>query len=174
MIAGDADAVSGAEPALVSFADLYASQYEAMLRLAGALVGRWDVAEELVQDAFVALHRRWDRVSRYDSPVDWLRRVVSNRAISTLRRRATEVRLLGQLARERNPAVEPPSAQHPVWQVVVKLPKRQAQVIALRYVDDLSVAQIASVLQCNENTVRTHLRRARLTIADRLDLEDEQ
>ena len=95
MIAGDADADSSEEPAVVSFAAFYSAQYWPMLRLAGALVGRWDVAEELVQDAFVALHRRWDRVSRYDSPVDWMRRVVSNRAISALRRRATEVRLLG-------------------------------------------------------------------------------
>jgi len=172
MIAGDADAVSSQEPAVVSFDAFYTAQYRPMLRLAGALVGRWDIAEELVQDAFVALHRRWDRVSRYDSPIDWLRRVVSNRAISLLRRRATEVRVLTRLARQRDGSVDPPAAQHPVWAAMAALPKRQAQVMALMFVDDLSVAQVAVVLQCSENTVRTHLRRARLALAERLEVKD--
>ena len=78
----------------------------------GALVGRRDVAEELVQDAFVTLHGRWDRVSRYESPEGWLRRVVINRSMSALRRRAVEVRLLGRLSRLRErPAGIRPTAK---------------------------------------------------------------
>ena len=50
----------------------------------------------------------------------------------------------------------------------------QAQVIALMFVDDLSVAEIAAVLECEENTVRTHLRRARQALAARLSLEVEE
>ena len=61
-----------------------------------------------------------------------------------------------------------------IWQAVAALPKRQAQVIALMFVDDLSVSEIAAVLECEENTVRTHLRRARQSLASRLGLEDEE
>src|SRR5262245_9380437 len=112
-----------------------------MVRLATALVGRRDVAEELVQDAFVALHGRWDRVSRYESPEGWLRRVVINRATSALRRRTVELRLVSRLSRVRERPVDPADADRAIWQAVAALPKRQAQVIALMYVDDLAVSE---------------------------------
>jgi RNA polymerase sigma-70 factor (ECF subfamily) len=159
---------------IVSFPAFYEAEYRAMVRLAAALVGRWDVAEELVQDAFVSLHGRWDQVSRYESPEGWLRRVVLNRSVSALRRRAVEVRLLGRLSRLRERQAELPPVESEIWRAVAALPKRQAQVIALMFVDDLSVSEIASVLECEENTVRTHLRRARQSLATRLSLEVEE
>jgi RNA polymerase sigma-70 factor (ECF subfamily) len=98
----------GAEPGIDwaalaggSFEDFYEAQYRAVVRLAAALVGRWDVAEELVQDAFIALYPRWARISRYEAPDAWLRRVVLNRAVSSLRRRAVEARVTSRLARRR-------------------------------------------------------------------------
>jgi RNA polymerase sigma factor (sigma-70 family) len=159
---------------IVSFPAFYEAEYRPMVRLAVALVGRRDVAEELVQDAFVSLHRRWDQVSKYESPEGWLRRVVMNRSMSALRRRAVEARLLGRLSRLRERHSELPEVEGEIWQAVAALPKRQAQVIALMFVDDLSVSEIAAVLECEENTVRTHLRRARQSLAARLGLEDEQ
>jgi RNA polymerase sigma-70 factor (ECF subfamily) len=158
----------------VSFTEFYEVQYRAVVRLAAAVVGRWDIAEELVQDAFVALHGRWVRVSQYESPEQWLRRVVLNRSLSALRRRAVEVRLLARLSRQRERHVEVPSAEGEIWRAVAALPKRQAQAIALMFVDDLSVGEIASVLECDETTVRTHLRRARQSLAQRLSLEEER
>jgi RNA polymerase sigma-70 factor (ECF subfamily) len=176
MVVDNADAVgSGDDPIrIVSFSAFYEAEYRPMVRLAVALVGRRDVAEELVQDAFVSLHGRWDRVSNYESPEGWLRRVVVNRAMSALRRRAVEVRLLGRLSRLRERHSEVPAVDGEIWQAVAALPKRQAQVIALMFVEDLTVAEIAAVLECEENTVRTHLRRARQSLAARLGLEDEE
>jgi len=175
MVVDDADpAGSRAEPiGSVPFSEFYELQYRAVVRLAVAVVGRRDVAEELVQDAFVALHSRWARVSQYEAPERWLRRVVLNRSVSALRRRALEVRLLTRLARQRERHTEPPSAEGEIWHAVAALPKRQAQVVALMFVDDLSVSDIASVLECDETTVRTHLRRARRSLAQRLSLEEE-
>lgn len=49
-----------------------------------------------------------------------------------------------------------------------RLPKRQIQVIALRYYDQLSLSEIADVLDCSKETVNTHLRRARQTLDRRL------
>jgi RNA polymerase sigma factor (sigma-70 family) len=175
MVVDDADPVGSNDLPIriVSFSAFYEAEYRAMVRLAVALVGRRDVAEELVQDAFVSLHGRWDRVSKYESPEGWLRRVVINRSMSALRRRTVEVRLLGRLSRLRERSSEMPDVEGEIWQAVAALPKRQAQVIALMFVDDLSVTQIAAVLECEENTVRTHLRRARQSLAARLGLEDE-
>jgi RNA polymerase sigma factor (sigma-70 family) len=157
----------------VSFAEFYESQYRSVVRLAAALVGRWDVAEELVQDAFVALHARWERVSQYESPEGWLRRVVLNRSLSALRRRTVEVRLVARLARQRERPAELPLPDGDTWRAVAALPKRQAQVVALRFVDDLGVGEIAAVLGCDESTVRTHLRRATQSLATRLREEDQ-
>jgi len=176
MVVDDADSAgSGDQPVrVVSFPEFYESQYQAVVRLAVALVGRWDLAEELVQDAFVTLHGRWERISQFESPEGWLRRVVLNRSLSALRRRAVEARLLGRLSRQRERTVQLPEPESEIWRVVAALPKRQAQVIALMFVDDLTVSDIASVLECDENTVRTHLRRARQRLATRLNLDEEE
>ena len=157
----------------VSFAEFYETHYRAAVRLSAALVGRWDLAEELVQDAFVAMHARWTQVSQYEVPDAWLRRVVLNRSLSSLRRRTTEMRLIGRLSRQREKHVEMPPPDSEIWKAVAALPKRQAQVVALMFVDDLSAAEIASVLECDENTVRTHYRRARLSLAARFDVHEE-
>jgi len=176
MAVDEAGPVASGDPSvgIVSFPAFYEAEYRAMVRLAVALVGRWDVAEELVQDAFVTLHGRWDQVSTYESPEGWLRRVVLNRSVSVLRRRAVEVRLLGRLSRLRERHAESPQVEGEIWRAVAELPKRQAQVIALMFVEDLTVGEIAAVLECEENTVRTHLRRARQTLATRLSLEHEE
>jgi RNA polymerase sigma-70 factor (ECF subfamily) len=163
----DAELVGG------SFEEFYAAQYAAVVRLAAALVGRWDVAEELVQEAFIALYPRWKRVSRYDAPDAWLRRVVLNRSLSTLRRRAVEARVTARLARHRADAEDLRVGDADVWQAVSELPKRQAQVIALVFLEDRSVAEVASILECGENTVRTHLGRGRRALARRLAVEEE-
>ena len=55
-----------------------------------------------------------------------------------------------------------------IWRAVRSLPKRQAQSIALRFVDGRSINEIAEILDCSENTVKTHLRRAKDTLARRL------
>jgi RNA polymerase sigma-70 factor (ECF subfamily) len=176
MVVDDAGALGSDDLSVTieSFPDFYEAEYRAMVRLAVALVGRRDVAEELVQDAFVALHGRWEQVSRYESPEGWLRRVVVNRSVSALRRRAVEVRLLARLSRIRDRHAEPIEVEDEIWREVAALPKRQAQVIALMFVDDLNVREVAAVLECEENTVRTHLRRARQTLATRLSLEVEE
>jgi RNA polymerase sigma-70 factor (ECF subfamily) len=70
--------------------------------------------------------------------------------------------------------LEVPSDSSHVWEEVRRLPKRQAQVIALRYFDHQQVSQIAHILKCSENTVKTHLLRAKKTLAQRIDQETSQ
>ena len=152
-----------------SFDEFYEQHYAAAVRLATALVGRRAVAEELVQDAFLALFQRWDRISLYESPEGWMRRVVVNRAVSSLRRRTVEARLVLRLGSRREEHAAPAERDLALWRGVAALPKRQAQAVVLTYVDGLGPAEIAEVLGCDESTVRTHLRRAHATLAAQVD-----
>jgi RNA polymerase sigma-70 factor, ECF subfamily len=152
-----------------AFDAFYVAEYPSVVRLLVALCGRRDVAEELTQDAFVAAHQRWHNVGTYERPGAWVRRVAMNRALSSLRRRTTEARLLVRLGRERERLIEMPTNESELWQAVRALPARQAQVIALTFLEDRSVAEVAELLGCDENTVRTHLRRARESLASKLE-----
>jgi RNA polymerase sigma-70 factor, ECF subfamily len=150
-----------------SLDDLYRAEYPQLVRTVMVLTRRRDVAEELVQDAFTAAHRRWETVGRLDRPDAWVRRVALNAAISASRRRATEARLIFRLSRERS-STEWTLRTNEVWEAIRSLPGRQAQVAVLVLVEDRPIAEAALVLDCGEETVRTHLRRARIAIAQRI------
>jgi RNA polymerase sigma-70 factor (ECF subfamily) len=158
----------------VGFEAVYEAERRALLRLAFALTGELGAAEDLTQEAFLRLHQRWGRVSRYDRPGAWVRRVLVNLATSRARRLAVETRTLARLGRERPPAVRLDGEDAEFWAAVRTLPRRQAQAIALHYLDDASTADIAAILGCAEATVRIHLHRGRDTLRDRLRRDEEQ
>jgi DNA-directed RNA polymerase specialized sigma24 family protein len=155
-----------------SFEAFYAREIRAVVGLAVVLSGNGRAAEDLAQEAFLAAYRNWSRVGSYEDPAAWVRRVVSNQAVSRFRRIAAETRALLRLGGESFvvPASDPEAIY--VWREVRRLPTRQAQVIALKYYDQQSISGIAEVLGCSEATVKTHLRRARETLARRLDAGD--
>lgn len=159
--------------AVRSFEDFYAAEYAGVVRLAVALTGRTDLAEELAQESFVAAYRRWSRVAGLDDPAGWVRRVAANRCVSSGRRYVTELRLLTRLRQQRHADQgHEYMADDELWTAVRDLPRRQAQVLALTFAEDRSVADIAALLGCGEETVRTHLRRGRQAVAERLGLSD--
>jgi len=160
------------EPA--SFEDFFRSEYRRVVGLATVLCGRLAIAEELAQDAFVSAYRRWDRVAVYDDPGAWVRRVAVNLATSSLRRRAREARALARLARRRQVEALPVDVDDDFWRAVRALPRRQAQCVALRYLEDRTVDEIASVLGIATPTVRVHLHAARSTLAARIGEELDQ
>jgi RNA polymerase sigma-70 factor (ECF subfamily) len=83
-----------------------------------------------------------------------------------------EARALARLAARREPALDPlPASNADFWRAVRALPHRQAQAVALYYLEDLSIEQTARVLDCAEGTVRAHLAKARRTLAHRLRLD---
>lgn len=84
------------------------------------------------------------------------------------------MKALARLAgfRDENPLLpELPSEAEEFWSHVRRLPKRQAQVIALHYLEDLPVAEIAEILECAPGTVKVHLHKGRQKLADRLGVE---
>ena len=156
-----------------TFEEFYAREFPAVVGLAFALSGSRTGSEDLAQEAFLAAHRDWDRVGGFERPDVWVRRVVSNKSMSMFRRRYAEARAMARLAlgtATTMPEISADGAEF--WAAVRSLPRRQAQVIALRYMEDRPVAEIAEILGTAEGTVRKHLHDGRQTLSRRLRLEE--
>ena len=150
------------------FEAFYEREYHRVVGFAYAVAGSWEAAEDATQEAFLRAHRQWERVGRYDQPGAWVRRVAADLAVSAFRRRLAEARALVRLAARRQP--DPPLRPEVLdfWRAVRSLPSRQRQAVALFYLEDWPVAEIARFLGCTETTVRGHLHRGRATLARRL------
>jgi RNA polymerase sigma-70 factor (ECF subfamily) len=151
------------------FDAFYRREYTRMVAIARALLRTGGAAEDVAQESFVAAHRHWDRISTYDDPGAWVRRVLINRATSIRRRRGAEQRALGRLgqgAEDSIPELSPQATE--VWDEVRRLPRRQAQATVLHYVDQLTMEEIGQVLGCSTGAVKSHLHRARARLSTSL------
>lgn len=159
---------------LISFEGFYRNEYRGLLAVALVLAGDNGAAEDLVQEAFISAHRRWDRVSQYDNPRAWVRRVLINKATSRHRRVTAEIRAVTRLGppEQAQPDLSPET--NGVWSAVHRLPRRQRQAVALHYVGQLSMAEIADVMGCSEGAVKAHLHRAREALRQSLASWDEE
>jgi RNA polymerase sigma-70 factor, ECF subfamily len=151
-----------------SFESFYLRQYQSVLGLAYVLTGDAGAAEDLTQEAFLAAFRSWKEVM---DPERWIRRAVSNQAMSWWRRSYAARRALSRLTQFPAAAAEIPEDTESFWREVRRLPRRQAQAIALYYLEDHSTDEIAALLGCKVSTVRIHLSRGRRTLASRLGVE---
>lgn len=157
-----------------SFDAFYRSEFPRMVNIASALSGSRLAAEDLAQDAMIAAHRQWNRVGALDKPGAWTRRVVVNKAASLYQRRLAELRAVARLGPLRGSLPPPLDAEFEhLWHEVRRLPRRQAQAVALFYVDEMTVATIAEIMECTESTVKVHLHKARQTLAARLQLQGD-
>lgn len=133
------------------FERLYLDRYEAMVRLARVIVGVHAVAEELVQDSFVRLNTAWSRI---ETPEAYLRTTVVNHCRNWLERAQRE---------RSHPAVGEEIAMPPeydeTWRAVQRLAPRYRSVLALRFYEDLSEADIARVLDISVGAVKSTISR---------------
>jgi RNA polymerase sigma-70 factor (sigma-E family) len=134
------------------FTLVYRAQRNRLRRVAYLMTGQRAVAEELVQDAFVRLHQRWDRV---DVPAAYLRTTLVHLCLAWRDRAA-----MGR-AREPRPAerVEPAEIDE-TWDLLATLPRDQRVALVLRFYEDLPVAEIARLMGCRPATARTRIHRA--------------
>jgi RNA polymerase sigma factor (sigma-70 family) len=147
-----------------TFDAFYLREMPSLILLARALSGP-AYAEDIAQEAMLTAYRHWSEVSQYASPVGWVRRVCANRAVSTLRRRSVEARALLRLTVPTSHLDDSPAEVEEFWAHVRQLPRRQAQSVALYYLYDLSVAEIADTLECSTGSVKVHLSRGRAALA---------
>jgi RNA polymerase sigma-70 factor (ECF subfamily) len=148
------------------FEAFYNREIRNVIGLVYVLSGSRSGAEDLAHDAFLVTYRHWSHVHVLGNPGAWVRRVAINRSISAGRRRVAEAKALLRLGGHHVEIAEPSDNSDELWSAVRQLPRRQAQVIALRYWDRCSASEIAQILELSEATVKSHLQRARQTLAD--------
>lgn len=151
-----------------SFEDFYRSQLRPLTALAYALAGRSNVAEDIAQEALLAVYRHWNRFGPGESAARYARRVVANRAAGMFRRFAVQARGALRLGGASAEGFDVGASTAEFWSMVRDLPRRQRQVTALHYLEDFTVADIAATLGVAEGTVKAHLAAARDAIARHL------
>jgi RNA polymerase sigma-70 factor (ECF subfamily) len=143
---------------------LYRAEYRRLLRLLAAAARDPDGAADALQEAFVQLQLRWIDVRTYDNQVGWVMRVAINRLRNqerSLRRRASALLQLGSREQQRL-SFPPPDAGRVDLEVAIgKLPPRRRLILALYYLEDRAVADIAALLGISEGSVTKQLHRAR-------------
>lgn len=142
--------------------ELYAAHYRGLVRLAVLLVRDTPTAEEVVQDAIVAMHEGWHRLRDKEKALAYLRQAVVNRSRSILRHRLVADRNL-QEAPPDMPSAEQGALvlldRSAVVAALRDLPERQREAIVLRYYADLSEAQIAATMEISRGAVKSHTSR---------------
>lgn len=165
------DAVSFDLPVAEAFEAFYARELRGLVALAHVLTGSHALAEEIAQEAMIVTYRRWDDVCAKDSPVAWVRRVCANLATSAVRRRIIEARAVLRVRGGESAVTELDAGAGEFWADVRRLPRRQAQAIALFYLYGCSVEDTAHAMGCSAGSVKTHLSRGRAALAPRLEGE---
>jgi RNA polymerase sigma-70 factor (sigma-E family) len=150
-----------AQDAEAAVTSLYRGHALGLMRLALVMVGDRPTAEDVVQDAFLGLHRRWGFLRDRDNALTYLRSAVLNNCRSVLRRRRL-----------------PPRGRHepPVWsaeaaalvgeerrelmRALQRLPTRQREALVLRYFCELGEEEIANTMRISRGTVKSTSSRA--------------
>lgn len=158
-----------ADAALTS---LFGAHYAGLVRLAALLVRNSGEAEEIVQDAFVAMHGRWSRLREPDKAAGYLRRTVVNSARSSHRRHSVAARhrlSLVDVAPAADGLAVAAESRAVVIEALHQLPQRQREVLVLRYYADLSEADIAATLRISRGAVKSHASRGLTALRVKLE-----
>ena len=142
-------------------AELYVRHAGEAIRLAYMLTGDRQLAEDLVQDAFVKLAGRLAHLRDPGAFDAYLRRTVVNLANSHFRRKKIERAYLGRTAAEPRVDLDAPDIDRrdQLWQELQRLPARQRIAIVLRIYEDLPEQRVAEIMSCPPGTVRSLLSR---------------
>jgi RNA polymerase sigma-70 factor (ECF subfamily) len=163
--------VTTSQPILVAFTDtrfedLYLREYPALIAVATALSGH--DGEDLVHDAMVKALMHWNRVRQLERPGGWCHRVLVNLCRSRWRRTMTEARFVARLRRDEPSTPGPSPETIAFWSAVRDLPTRPRLAVTLYYAGDRTTAEVATILDVPEGTVRSDLTRARQVLAKEL------
>jgi RNA polymerase sigma-70 factor (sigma-E family) len=152
------EADDGPPTALVSFDAFFAEQFPPLVRVALLIVGSAATAEEIVQDAFIRVYRRWDGL---ENPAAFARVCVVNGCRDRLRRRARwRVRVPLVATDDSTSDDHGTNEDDDLLALVRALPERQRTAIVLRYYEDLTQAEIADALGLSSPAVKSLLHRA--------------
>jgi RNA polymerase sigma-70 factor (sigma-E family) len=159
------------QQSFVTFVDQHQSS---LLKFAMVLTGDFRRSEDMVADALGQAFERWDRIGLMESPLAYVRRMITNQFLSTQRRHVVWLRRRSQVAGQDHlpdPTGDIDRREAMIAQLA-QLPPRQRSVVVMRYYLDLTDAEIAEHLGCRPATVRSHA--ARALIALRVDLTNDR
>ncbi len=147
----------------MSFDAFFRAEHQRLAALATALCGDREAGRDVAQEALTRAYREWDRVSRLERPGGWTRRVVVNLAHDHRRHLAVRRRRLPELANRiaGDSAVGEFPLDAEMWAAVAMLPKRQRTAVALFYIGDRSISDVAEAMGVREGTAKTTLHKAR-------------
>lgn len=150
---------------------LYARHAESLARALHA-AGVPD-ASDAVQEAFVQAVVHWRKVSRYDDPLAWIRRVAINRGHNRRRSRRRQAALAEHIAASTTAPIPIAESDDDLTALVESLPPQQRLALSLYYYADLSVAEVADAMKLSEGAVKYHLHAARTSLSRSLEIRDD-
>jgi RNA polymerase sigma factor (sigma-70 family) len=150
------------------FEDWYREQYRRVYASVLVVCGDRALAAEATDEAFTRALERWSRVRTMGSPAGWTFTVARN-LLRRMARRAARERALSPAA-----VVAAPETSVALWDAVRGLPKRERELVALRYVADMTEPEIATTLGISVGTVSRGLHDARAHLRVMLAPQEEK
>ena len=159
------DAVSQSSDA--AFEALFKAEFQKVFHTIFSMVGEAEMARDITQEAFTRMYAHWKKVSGYERPEAWLRRVAIRLAVRSRRRNFLQTRATR--------GIEPPRpilpADPDLEQALLALPVTQRAAIVLFYFEDLPVSESADLMGCSEGTAKVRLHRGRQRLKELLGEE---
>ena len=150
-----------------SYEWFFRTEFPQVVRTAYLVMYDQDGARDVAQEAFVQLLRHWAKVSKYDKPEAWVRRVAIRLAVKA----AKKQRRLSPFTDADDQHASSSLPDPDLARAVASLPRTQRAAVVLFYFEDRPVSDIAEVLECSESTAKVHLYRARKKLAEQLGEE---
>jgi len=161
------------DPASAAVTDLFRCHHLELVRLALLMTGDLAAAEDVVQDAFEQLHRRWPSLRQPGSGLAYVRSSVLNGCRSMHRRARVARKHAARLAEPPSVAGADAGERSDLIAALLALPRRQREVLVLRYYADLDVAEVADTLRIGPSTVRSTAARGLDALARALKENDQ-
>ncbi|MCU1393390.1 MAG: SigE family polymerase sigma factor [Ilumatobacteraceae bacterium] len=155
---------------------LFRAHHGRLVRALTVACGDEQRAADAVQHAFVKAHLRWRKIATYEDPVGWIRRVAINRLRDEHRSDVRKRRAIERMASEPTSTSDHYAGESGIADLgamLAALPRQQRLALALFYVDDLSVNQVAAALDISPGTVKFHLHQGRNALRGSIDTDTD-
>lgn len=150
-----------AAPASIDLSEVFREHASRLVQSLTLSCGDAQVAADAVQEAFARAHVRWAKISRYDDPVGWIRRIAVNLTTDEARNRTRRRGILERWRGRPQLVTLPPEPPSGLVDSLGLLPQQQRTAICLFYLDDLSVIEVATAMGISEGAVKYHLHQGR-------------
>ncbi|MCL5005670.1 MAG: sigma-70 family RNA polymerase sigma factor [Acidobacteria bacterium] len=153
-----------------AFAEVVRAHQAMVYSLALHFLRDTQLAEDVAQEVFLELYRNLARIKSATHLRLWLRKVACHRSLDRARRKRSD----GMLSLEQAPEpttmapADDPLLEERLWRLVGSLPDKPRMALLLRYQEDLTVAEIAEVMETPQNTVKSQLERALKILREKL------